>query len=139
MARLHVDPLTSRPTGSSTPRPPDEVLQVIARKVDANLHTPRKVLGERSLWPSRAVTPRDNTKEASWVYTAGMCANAVFAPTAWAGVRGQLLSGEKAALRRPRLSRGISKPQALNSRAGGREAPALLLRSGRGAGHALIP
>ena len=102
MAGLHVDPLTIKAkwvidaTGHAA-----EVLNVIARKVDAELNTASgKVMGERSLWAEQAETHTlDNTKEAfPGVYTAGMCANAVFGSYRMGPVfGGMLLSGEKAA------------------------------------------
>lgn len=102
MAGLHVDPLTIKAkwvvdaTGHAA-----EVLNVIARKVDAELNTASgKVMGERSLWAEQAETHTlDNTKEAfPGVFTAGMCANAVFGSYRMGPVfGGMLLSGEKAA------------------------------------------
>jgi len=102
MAGLHVDPLTIKAkwvidaTGHAA-----EVLRVIARKVDASLNTASgKVMGERSLWAEQAENHTlDNTKEAfPGVYTAGMCANAVFGSYRMGPVfGGMLLSGEKAA------------------------------------------
>ncbi|MCB2226284.1 MAG: sulfide-dependent adenosine diphosphate thiazole synthase [Desulfarculaceae bacterium] len=102
MAGLHVDPLTIKAkwvvdaTGHAA-----EVLNVIARKVDAELNTTSgKVMGERSLWAEQAESHTlDNTKEAfPGVYTAGMCANAVFGSYRMGPVfGGMLLSGEKAA------------------------------------------
>jgi len=102
MAGLHVDPLTIMAkyvidaTGHAA-----EVLNVIARKVDAELNTQSgAVMGERSLWAEQAESHTlDNTKEAfPGVYTAGMCANAVFGSYRMGPVfGGMLLSGEKAA------------------------------------------
>ena len=102
MGGLHVDPLTINAkwvidaTGHAA-----EVLHVIARKVDADLHTESgQVMGERSLWAEQAESHTlDNTKEAfPGVYTAGMCANAVFGSYRMGPVfGGMLLSGEKAA------------------------------------------
>ena len=102
MGGLHVDPLTIKAkwvidaTGHAA-----EVLHVIARKVDAELNTANgKVMGERSLWAEQAENNTlDNTKEAfPGVYTAGMCANAVFGSYRMGPVfGGMLLSGEKAA------------------------------------------
>ncbi len=103
MAGLHIDPLTIRckwvidATGHDS-----EVLNVISRKVDAKLMTPSgKVEGERSMWAEIAESNTLNhTKEAfPGVYTAGMCANAVFGSYRMGPVfGGMLLSGEKAAL-----------------------------------------
>ena len=102
MAGLHVDPLTIKAkwvidaTGHDA-----EVLRVIARKVDARLLTESgEVMGERSLWAEAAETNTlQNTKEAfPGVFTAGMCANAVFGSYRMGPVfGGMLLSGEKAA------------------------------------------
>jgi len=102
MGGLHVDPLTLRArytidaTGHAA-----EVLNVIARKVDARLLTGTgAVVGERSLWAEKAESHTiDNTKEAfPGVFTAGMCANAVFGSYRMGPVfGGMLLSGEKAA------------------------------------------
>jgi thiamine thiazole synthase len=102
MAGLHVDPLTVRAkctidaTGHAA-----EVINVIARKVDAELFTKTgKVLGERSLWAEVAENHTlNNTREAfSGVFTAGMCANATFGSYRMGPVfGGMLLSGEKAA------------------------------------------
>ncbi|RJX36367.1 MAG: thiazole biosynthesis protein [Desulfarculus sp.] len=102
MAGLHVDPLTIKArwvidaTGHDS-----EVLHVIARKVDAELLTASgKVMGERSLWAEQAESDTlANTREAfPGVYTAGMCANAVFGSYRMGPVfGGMLLSGEKAA------------------------------------------
>ncbi len=102
MAGLHVDPMTVRAkyvidaTGHAA-----EVLNVIARKVDAELLTKTGgVVGERSLWAEVAETNTlGNTKEAfPGVFTAGMCANAVFGSYRMGPVfGGMLLSGEKAA------------------------------------------
>ena len=102
MAGLHVDPLTLRAryvidaTGHAA-----EVLRVIARKVDAELLTKTgQVVGERSLWAEVAENHTlDNTREAfPGVFTAGMCANAVFGSYRMGPVfGGMLLSGEKAA------------------------------------------
>ena len=102
MAGLHVDPLTIRAkyvidaTGHAA-----EVLRVIARKVDAELLTKTgAVIGERSLNAEIAETHTlENTREAfPGVYTAGMCANAVFGSHRMGPVfGGMLLSGEKAA------------------------------------------
>jgi len=102
MGGLHVDPLTIRAkwvidaTGHAA-----EVLGVISRKVDARLLTENgRVMGERSLWADVAETNTlGNTREAfPGVYTAGMCANAVFGSYRMGPVfGGMLLSGEKAA------------------------------------------
>lgn len=102
LAGLHVDPLTIRAkwvidaTGHAA-----EVLRVIARKVDARLLTASgEVEGERSLWAEVAeANTLINTREAfPGVYTAGMCANAVFGSHRMGPVfGGMLLSGEKAA------------------------------------------
>jgi sulfide-dependent adenosine diphosphate thiazole synthase len=102
MGGLHVDPLTVSAnwvidaTGHDS-----EVLNVIARKVDARLLTESGgVMGEKSLWAEAAESNTlDNTKEAfPGVYTAGMCANAVFGSYRMGPVfGGMLLSGEKAA------------------------------------------
>jgi thiamine thiazole synthase len=99
---LHVDPLTVRAkytidaTGHAA-----EVLNVIGRKVDAELFTATgKVVGERSLWAEVAETNTlNNTQEAfGGVFTAGMCANATFGSYRMGPVfGGMLLSGEKAA------------------------------------------
>jgi thiamine thiazole synthase len=102
MAGLHVDPLTlrARYTIDATGHPA-EVLNVISKKVDAKLSTDTgKVIGERSLWAEMAEsTTIENTKEAfPGVYTAGMCANAVFGAHRMGPVfGGMLLSGEKVA------------------------------------------
>ena len=102
MGGLHVDPLTLRcrytidATGHAA-----EVLNVIARKVDAELLTKTgAVVGERSLWAEKAENHTlENTQEAfPGVFTAGMCANAVFGSYRMGPVfGGMLLSGEKAA------------------------------------------
>jgi thiamine thiazole synthase len=102
MAGLHVDPLAVRSryvidaTGHDA-----EVINVIARKVDAELFTKTGgVVGERSLWAEVAETNTlANTREAfGGVFTAGMCANAVFGSYRMGPVfGGMLLSGEKAA------------------------------------------
>ncbi len=102
MGGLHVDPLTIKAdwvidaTGHDS-----EVLRVIARKVDARLLTESGgVMGEKSLWAEAAeLSTIDNTKEAfPGVFTAGMCANAVFGSYRMGPVfGGMLLSGEKAA------------------------------------------
>ncbi|MCB2189386.1 MAG: sulfide-dependent adenosine diphosphate thiazole synthase [Deltaproteobacteria bacterium] len=102
MAGLHVDPLCfrCRYTIDSTGHDAD-VLNVISRKVDAELYTKTgKVLGERSLWAEVAENNTlDNTREAfPGVYTAGMCANAVFGSYRMGPIfGGMLLSGQKAA------------------------------------------
>jgi thiamine thiazole synthase len=102
MGGLHVDPLTisSRCVIDATGHAA-EVLNVIARKVDAELFTKSGgVVGERSLWAEKAETNTlHNTKEAfGGVFTAGMCANAVFGSHRMGPVfGGMLLSGEKAA------------------------------------------
>jgi thiamine thiazole synthase len=102
MAKLHVDPLTIRArytidaTGHAA-----EVVQVIARKVDASLFTKTGgVMGERSLWAEVAESHTlNNTREAfPGVFTAGMCSNATFGSYRMGPVfGGMLLSGEKAA------------------------------------------
>jgi thiazole biosynthesis enzyme len=102
MAGLHVDPLTVRAsytidaTGHAA-----EVINVIARKVDAELFTKTgSVVGERSLWAEVAESHTlNNTREAfAGVFTAGMCANATFGSYRMGPVfGGMLLSGEKAA------------------------------------------
>ncbi|MGD8563016.1 MAG: sulfide-dependent adenosine diphosphate thiazole synthase [Desulfarculaceae bacterium] len=102
MGGLHVDPLTirSRYTIDATGHAA-EVLNVIARKVDAELFTKTGgVVGERSLWAEVAENHTlDNTREAfGGVFTAGMCANAVFGSYRMGPVfGGMLLSGEQAA------------------------------------------
>lgn len=102
MGGLHVDPLTIRAnytidaTGHAA-----EVVNVIGRKVDAELNTKTgKFVGERSLWADKAENHTlDNTREAfPGVYTAGMCSNATFGSYRMGPVfGGMLLSGEKAA------------------------------------------
>ena len=102
MGGLHVDPLTIRSkytidaTGHAA-----EVVNVIGRKVDAELHTKTgKFVGERSLWAEVAERHTlDNTREAfPGVFTAGMCSNATFGSYRMGPVfGGMLLSGEKAA------------------------------------------
>jgi len=77
------------------------VINVIARKVDAELFTATGgVVGERSLWAEVAESNTlANTREVfGGVFTAGMCANAVFGSYRMGPVfGGMLLSGEKAA------------------------------------------
>ncbi len=102
MARLHVDPLTIKSAYTIDATGHDsEVLQVIARKVDASLLTDTgQIKGERSLWAEEAeASTLDNTSEAfPGVFTAGMCANAVFGSFRMGPIfGGMLLSGQKAA------------------------------------------